>query len=291
MKSMIRVLTLFLALAFVLTACGVPFVDNLFPSETSTPAPAEQTPASFGAAEPVQPEQTPETVAETTEAPASVVEPAEPIDPEASAVEPEGSAVEPEGSAVEPEGSAVEPEPIEPPEVSLDPDADMTEFVVKSALCADYINDLWYDPEGPFFWRAMGYLIYLAGPYADGETGSDEDGPYVRVSAESLEVFEKALFGDYFEEDGKTYPDLGEETDIVKWESTPEGEFYTVHEADLDLDDYSVKYEETDWAEHYNATLMVDGTPRAVYELTLEEGESGSLFPLYIAEMAYAGKP
>ena len=212
MKSLIRVLTLFLALSVLLTACGLPLVGDLFPSETSTPtAPAEQTPASFGAA---QPQQTPEPLAETTEAPASMQEPPEPIDPE-------GSAVEPEGSAIEPEGSAVEPSPIEPPEVSLDPDADMTEFLVKSALCADYVNDLWYDPDTAFFWRAMGYLIYLAGPYAQAETGSDEEGLYVRVPAESLKVFEKALFGDYFEEDGKTYPDLGEETDIVKWESTP----------------------------------------------------------------------
>ena len=160
---------------------------------------------------------------------------------------------------------------------------------MKSALCADYINDLWYDPETAFFWRAMGYLIYLAGPYAQAETGSDEEGLYVRVPAESLEIFEKALFGDYFDEEDKAYPDLGEETDIVKWESTPEGEFYTVHEQDLG--DYSVKYEETDWVDHYNATLLVDGTPVAVYEITLEEGESGSLFPLHITEMAYAGKP
>ena len=280
MKSLIRILTLFLALSLVLTACGLPLVGDLFPSETSTPAPAQEAPATFGA---VQPQQTPEMVSETTEAPASAVE------PEESAVEPEGSAIEPEGSAIEPEGSAVEPEPIEPPEASLDPDADMTELLLKSALCADYVNDLWYDPDSAFFWRSMGYLMYLAGPYAEAETGSDDEGTYVRMSAESLKDFEQALFGDYFEEDGKAYPDLGEETDIVKWESTPEGEFYLVYEQDLE--DYSVEYEETDWADHYNVTLLVDGTPRAVYELTLEEAGSKSLFPLHITEMAYAGKP
>lgn len=280
MKSLIRVLTLFLAMSLLLTACGLPLVGDLFPSETSTPAPATEAPVSFGAA---QPQQTPEMVSETTEAPASALEePAEPVDPEGSAVEPEGSAVEPEGSAVEPEG-------IEPPQVLLDPDADMTELLLKSALCADYINDLWYDPDSAFFWRAMGYLMYLAGPYAQGVNGNDEEGAYVRLPAKSLETLSQALFGDYFEEEGKSYPDLGEETDIVKWESTPEGEFYLVHEQDLD--DYTVEYEETDWADHYNVTLLVDGSPRAVYELTLEETESGSLFPLRITEMAYAGKP
>jgi len=59
MKSLIRVLTLFLAMSLLLTACGLPLVGDLFPSETSTPAPATEAPVSFGAA---QPQQTPEMV-------------------------------------------------------------------------------------------------------------------------------------------------------------------------------------------------------------------------------------
>lgn len=277
MKAIIRTMTILLALTVLLSGCGLPFFGDSAPAETASAAPAEQTPASFGTA---QVQATPSLMAQTTESPDSAVEePAsaeEPVDPE-----------EP-GSAAEP-GSAVEPEPIDP-ELEPDPDADMTELLIKSALCADYVNDLWYDPDGAFFWRAVGYLMSEAGVYsAEAETGKDEDGAYIRLPAEALTPFVEALFDDHFAQSEGEYPDLGEETDIVKWESTEDGEFYLVHVQDLD--DYTVEYEETEWADHYNATLLVDGKAAAVYELTLEKAEDDKVFPLHISEMAYAGKP
>ena len=109
------------------------------------------------------------------------------------------------------------------------------------------------------------------------------------MPAEALEPFVTALFGDYFADGENQYPDLGEETEIVSWTSTEDGEFYLVHIQDLDA--YTVEYEETDWVDHYIATFLIDGDARAVYELTLEDAGEDALFPLRITEMAYAGAP
>ena len=145
MKSTIRVFAMLLALVLALSACGLPVVGQAEPS--AAPEPVEETPVAFGAVE----VNTVPSLQAVTEAPAPTPEPEVTEEPE------------PEESA------APEEAPVE-----VDPDADPTELVVKSALCADYVNDLWYDPDTPFFWRSVGYLMSLAGTRSpDSETGSD----------------------------------------------------------------------------------------------------------------------
>lgn len=232
MKYHIRMFALILALACLLAGCGA-----AGQAASSVSAPEASEPAAFG----MEISGAPEQLAETTASAGA-----------ASMEEPQSA--EEHQSGEEP-GSAVEEA------------KDLTRLAVKSAVSAAYLDGLAYDGEDPvYFWRAIGYLVGLAGE-EDPAVSAEDDA--LLIAAEDMAPLVAALFGPYDQQ----YPSLGEENPLVASEYVDGAEFYRVSPWDFSGIEVTMTEPETaeDGSLTCRAEVTEDGEKKAGYTVTLSE--------------------
>lgn len=144
---------------------------------------------------------------------------------------------------------------------------DLTGLAIKSAVCVEYLDGLAYDREEPvYFWRAVGYLVGLAGDQCPAAVVGDG---FVTLTADELSGFVTALFGGY----DTQYPSLGEENPLVASEYEDGTEIYRVTQWDLSAQSVAVTEPEAqgDGSYQVRAEIVEDDGTVAAYRVTLED--------------------
>jgi hypothetical protein len=182
------------------------------------------------------------------------------------------------GVSVLPEEAAAAPEPSQAPASAQEPadlqetseevaeaaeTQDYVEEILRAALYSEFVDDYHYQKDDPvYFWRAVSYLV--------GQVDSAAEGDTVTLTAQDMEPYVHAIFGEYTEQ----YPSTGEENPVISSSYEDGQEVY--HVTRRDLSDFSLDWEGQQEGDTLTCTATVAYQGRSgQYRLTLAEDPAG----------------